>query len=77
MRAGRWFAALSSKEKKGDEQPPEWPDQVKEVTTIPASAGMNRYAWNLRWEPPVKIPGAFYSGHRPARPNRRARENTR
>ena len=66
--AGKVVRALSSKEKKGDEQPPEWPDQVKEVTTIPAAAGMNRYAWNLRWEPPVKIPGAFYSGIGPQGP---------
>jgi photosystem II stability/assembly factor-like uncharacterized protein len=66
--AGKIVRVLSSKEKKGDEQPPEWPDQVKEVTTIPASAGMNRYAWNLRWEPPVKIPGAFYSGIGPQGP---------
>jgi DNA-binding FrmR family transcriptional regulator len=29
---------------------------------------MNRYAWNLRWEPPVKIPGAFYSGQGPQGP---------
>jgi hypothetical protein len=29
---------------------------------------MNRYAWNLRWEPPVKIPGAFYSGIGPQGP---------
>jgi photosystem II stability/assembly factor-like uncharacterized protein len=65
---GKVVRTLSSKEKKGDEQPPEWPDQVKEVTTIPASAGMNRYAWNLRWEPPVKIPGAFYSGIGPQGP---------
>src|SRR5205814_8660072 len=47
---GKLVRSLSSKEKKEDEQPPEWPDQIKEVTTIPASAGMNRYAWNLRWE---------------------------
>jgi len=65
---GKAVRRLSSKEKKGDEQPPEWPDQVKEITTIPASAGMNRYAWNLRWEPPVKIPGAFYSGIGPQGP---------
>lgn len=65
---GKVVRSLSSKEKKGDEQPPEWPDQVKEITTIPASAGMNRYAWNLRWEPPVKIPGAFYSGIGPQGP---------
>ena len=66
--AGKVVRTLSSKEKKGDEQPPEWPDQVKEVTTIPAAAGMNRYAWNLRWEPPVKIPGAFYSDMGPQGP---------
>jgi photosystem II stability/assembly factor-like uncharacterized protein len=66
--SGKLVRSLSSKEKKGEEQPPEWPDQVREVTTIPASAGMNRYAWNLRWEPPVKIPGAFYSGIGPQGP---------
>jgi hypothetical protein len=66
--AGKLVRSLSSKEKKEAEQPPEWPDQVKEVTTIPAAAGMNRYAWNLRWEPPVKIPGAFYSGQGPQGP---------
>jgi photosystem II stability/assembly factor-like uncharacterized protein len=60
--------SLSSKEKKEAEQPPEWPDQVKEITTIPAAAGMNRYAWNLRWEPPPKIPGAFYSDQGPQGP---------
>ncbi|MGC2694193.1 MAG: glycosyl hydrolase [Candidatus Angelobacter sp.] len=65
---GKVVRTLSSKEKKGEEQPPEWPDQVKEITTIPAAAGMNRYAWNLRWEPPVKIPGAFYSGIGPQGP---------
>ena len=66
--AGKVVRSLSSKEKKEAEQPPEWPDQVKEITTIPAAAGMNRYAWNLRWEPPVKIPGAFYSGQGPQGP---------
>src|SRR5205807_5866934 len=66
--AGKLVRSLSSREKKEAEQPPEWPDQVKEVTTIPASTGMNRYAWNLRWEPPIKIPGAFYSGNGPEGP---------
>ncbi|HVS74645.1 MAG TPA: hypothetical protein VHE23_04405 [Candidatus Acidoferrales bacterium] len=60
--AGKLVRGFSSREKKEAEQPPEWPDQVKEITTIPAAAGMNRYAWNLRGESPVKIPGAFYSG---------------
>ncbi|HST77346.1 MAG TPA: hypothetical protein VLN58_02545, partial [Verrucomicrobiae bacterium] len=67
-KTGKLVRSLSSKEKKGFEQPPEWPDQVKEVTTIPASAGMNRYAWNLRWEAPVPIPGAFYSDQGPQGP---------
>jgi photosystem II stability/assembly factor-like uncharacterized protein len=66
--SGKLVRGLSSKEKKEFEQPPEWPDQIKEVTTIPAAAGMNRYAWNLRWEPPVKIPGAFYAGNGPEGP---------
>ena len=66
--SGKLVRTLSSKEKKEAEQPPEWPDQVKEVTTIPAGAGMNRYAWNMRWEAPVKIPGAFYSGLGPQGP---------
>jgi photosystem II stability/assembly factor-like uncharacterized protein len=65
---GKLVRALSSREKKGVEQPPEWPDQIKEVTTIPAAAGMNRYAWNLRWEAPVRIPGAFYTGPGPRGP---------
>jgi hypothetical protein len=59
---------LSSREKNEFEQPPEWPDQIREVTTIPAAAGMNRYTWNLRWESPVKIPGAFYVGTGPRGP---------
>jgi hypothetical protein len=66
--SGNLVRALSNKEKKEADQPPEWPDQVQEVTTIPAAAGMNRYAWNLRWEPPVKIPGAFYAGNGPQGP---------
>ncbi|HWZ44124.1 MAG TPA: hypothetical protein VNW97_11640 [Candidatus Saccharimonadales bacterium] len=66
--SGRLVRALSSREKKEFEQPPEWPDQIKEVTTIPAAAGMNRYGWNLRWESPIKIPGAFYTGTGPRGP---------
>lgn len=65
---GKRVRSLSSREKKGFEQPPEWPDQIKEVTTIPAAAGMNRYAWNLRWETPTPIPGAFYVGNGPRGP---------
>jgi photosystem II stability/assembly factor-like uncharacterized protein len=53
---------LSSKRKNTYEQPPEWPDQVAPQVTLPGEAGMNRYGWDLRYEPPIKIPGAFYEG---------------
>jgi photosystem II stability/assembly factor-like uncharacterized protein len=65
---GKLVRSLSSVEKKEDEQPPEWPDQVKEVTTIPVKPGMNRYAWDLRYEPPVKIPNSFYADNGPIGP---------
>ena len=65
---GQVVRHLSSKAKKTYEQPPEWPDQVVPKLTIPAEAGMNRYGWDLRYEPPVKIPGAFYQGLGPEGP---------
>ena len=65
---GKLVRHLSSKEKKGDKQPPEWPDQVVAPKTIPAKAGMNRFAWDLRYDEPVQTPGAFYSGSAPRGP---------
>ncbi len=47
--------------KKGEvEGPAEWPDVQKLNETLPVEPGLNRFAWNLRYEDPVKIPGAFY-----------------
>ncbi len=65
---GKPVRHLSSRAAKTVEQPPEWPDQEVPRLTIPAEAGMNRYAWDLRHESPVKIPGAFYSGSGPLGP---------
>jgi photosystem II stability/assembly factor-like uncharacterized protein len=50
------------------EQPPEWPDQVHPLTALPAAQGMNRFVWNLRYDDPVQIPGAFYAGLPPRGP---------
>ncbi|MDP9291917.1 MAG: hypothetical protein M3O82_06100, partial [Verrucomicrobiota bacterium] len=36
--------------------------------TIPANEGMNRFAWDLRYDDPVQIPGAFYPGNGPKGP---------
>src|SRR5205807_5027004 len=66
--SGKVVRHLSSKEKKEAEQPPEWPDRVERVKTIPATEGMNRFVWNLRYDDPVQIPGAFYSGNPPRGP---------
>ena len=60
--SGKVVRHLSSKEKKEGEQPPEWPDRVERPKTIPANEGMNRFAWDLRYDDPIQIPGAFYSG---------------
>jgi photosystem II stability/assembly factor-like uncharacterized protein len=65
---GKLVRHYSSKEKNIAAQPPEWPDQEKPVEVIPAEQGMNRFAWDLRYEPPVKIPGAFYTGIGPQGP---------
>jgi photosystem II stability/assembly factor-like uncharacterized protein len=50
------------------EQPPEWPDQIQPTDTLPALQGMNRFVWNLRYDDPVQIPGAFYAGLPPRGP---------
>jgi hypothetical protein len=62
---GKLLRHLSSKEKGGEAQPPEWPDQVQAPKTIPAKEGMNRFAWDLRYDDPVQTPGAFYAGNAP------------
>jgi len=65
---GKLVRHLSSQESKGHEQPPEWPDQVQAAKTIPAKSGMNRFAWDLRYDDPVQTPGAFYYGGGPRGP---------
>ncbi len=65
---GKVVRHLSSKEKKKNDQPPEWPDQVETPRIIPADEGMNRFAWDLHYDDPVETPGAFYYGEGPRGP---------
>ncbi|MEY2557925.1 MAG: hypothetical protein QOE34_1350 [Verrucomicrobiota bacterium] len=65
---GKLVRHLSSKEKKANDQPPEWPDQVETPRTIPAVEGMNRFAWDLHYDDPIQTPGAFYYGEGPRGP---------
>jgi photosystem II stability/assembly factor-like uncharacterized protein len=63
---GKLVRKYSSKERKNkNEQPPEWPDLEKPPELLPTSAGMNRFPWNLRYETPLELPGAFYEGNGP------------
>jgi photosystem II stability/assembly factor-like uncharacterized protein len=59
---------LTSAKPERAEQPPEWPDQVHPMRTLPAEAGMNRFVWDLRYDDPVQIPDAFYAGLPPRGP---------
>jgi hypothetical protein len=59
---------LSSTKTNKEVQPPEWPDQIVPSDLIPAHAGMNRMIWDLRYDDPVQIPGAFYQGVAPRGP---------
>jgi len=65
---GKVVRHLSNKEKKEGEQPPEWPDRVERVKTIPAKEGMNRFAWDIRYNDRTQTPGAFYAGNGPKGP---------
>ena len=50
------------------EQPEEWTDREKPADVIPDEAGANRFAWDLRYEDPTPIPGAFYADDGPRGP---------
>src|SRR5882762_2101003 len=65
---GKLVRHLSSKEKKESEQPPEWPYRQERAKTVPANEGMNRFAWDIRYNDPIQIPGAFYGGDGPKGP---------
>ncbi len=66
--AGKPVRHYSSKPQNKFEQPPEWPDQERPPELLPTAAGMNRFPWNLRYESPTQIPGAFYQGNGPQGP---------
>ncbi|HZD32747.1 MAG TPA: glycosyl hydrolase, partial [Candidatus Angelobacter sp.] len=65
---GRHVRRLSNLEDNKNEQPPEWPDQERPSNLLPADAGLNRFAWDFRSDPPAQIPGAFYEGEPPRGP---------
>jgi photosystem II stability/assembly factor-like uncharacterized protein len=66
--SGKTVRHLSSVKPQQAKQPPEWPDEVHPATTLPVTPGLNRFVWDLRYDDPVQIPGAFYAGLAPRGP---------
>jgi photosystem II stability/assembly factor-like uncharacterized protein len=65
---GSVLRKYSNHKKEKFEQPAEWPDRETPSELLPQAAGMNRFAWDLRVEDPVQIPGAFYADEGPRGP---------
>jgi hypothetical protein len=64
---GKVIRTFTSEEKKTEEAPDEG-DKDAEPEHIPAKAGPNLFVWDLRYEPPVKIPAAIYDEGEPVGP---------
>jgi photosystem II stability/assembly factor-like uncharacterized protein len=64
---GAVIRTYSSEEKKTEEAPEEG-ERDAEAEHIPAKAGANLFFWDLRYEPPVKIPAAIYDEGDPVGP---------
>ena len=64
---GKIIRSLTSEAKKDESAPDEF-ERDAEAEHIPATAGMNRFVWNLRYQPPIKVPKAIYDNGEPAGP---------
>src|ERR1700687_5264047 len=64
---GKVIRTFTSEDKKKEEAPDEG-ERDEEPQGIPAKAGANLFAWDLRYEPPVKIPAAIYDEGDPVGP---------
>ncbi|HKV23605.1 MAG TPA: hypothetical protein VJN93_03350 [Candidatus Acidoferrum sp.] len=62
--AGKVIRSFTSAEKKTDTGPDEGERDVP-VESIPAKAGLNRFVWDLRYQPPTKVPGVIYDAGEP------------
>src|SRR5207244_12944135 len=56
---GKVIRAFTSEEKKKEGGSDEW-ERDEAAEHIPAKAGLNEFTWDLRYEPPKKIPAAIY-----------------
>jgi len=69
--SGKVIRKYSSKEKKEEEEklrdePEE--EEAKALKVLPAEAGLNRFVWDLRLEPPTRVAGAAFTDYEPKGP---------
>jgi len=64
---GKVIRAFTSEEKKKEGGSDEW-ERDEAAEHIPAKAGLNEFTWDLRYEPPKKIPAAIYDEGAPSGP---------
>jgi photosystem II stability/assembly factor-like uncharacterized protein len=64
---GKVIRKFTSEAKKTAEGKEEF-DRDPEVLQIPAKPGLNRFVWDLRYQPPTKVPAAIYDNGEPAGP---------
>jgi len=69
---GKVIRKYSSKEKRESQEggglASEFPGFEQRGERLPAEAGLNRFAWDMRYEKPTEIPGAASWGGRPTGP---------
>jgi hypothetical protein len=61
---GQLVRKYSSKEK-GQDGEPQDPEMARGNPALPKKAGLNRFAWDMRYEPPRLVPGAVYDNGPP------------
>jgi photosystem II stability/assembly factor-like uncharacterized protein len=60
---GKLVRKLSNKlSPSAEQEQQEWPDQERQSDLLPAEAGMNRFVWDLRYQPPTLVPGQVFDG---------------
>ena len=62
---GKLVRKFSSKKEHAAEEEQEFPQLAGAGDTLPTEKGVNRFVWDLRTEPPAKVPGAVSWGGRP------------
>ncbi|MFZ0211645.1 MAG: hypothetical protein WBE20_01290 [Candidatus Acidiferrales bacterium] len=60
--AGKVIRKYTNETKQSDQQPAEAGDEYVPPESIPASAGVNRSIWDLRYQTPTLIPGQVWDG---------------